>query len=334
MAFRSPLGLHSQSLGEVDLNLYRLTPLSPAAGVALFGSRAPRSGRFRDVESPHTITYYFEPRLLEDRSVRRLLFKRFKSKDLTRDERVEIRALRKYADWTYAQIAKATKHTQRQVQTACSGPLTPQKHRSHDVLGLSDWQKHLVREFLAVDEKHLKIPWADLRFIIPELANYGTKAIQTAMKEMGYKRTPRRQSLVHSRDVRNKRIAFCKWVLQTWPLERYNRAWWLRNKPIVFSDETLGRNTPCGPQFLTIHQAEDPDSYHLARKQKNDKWMFWGAFAGKEKMPHYIWGKGTIINAEKYCKEIVPLIDAIMDLGYQYFMQDNAPAHQAALTQE
>lgn len=62
--------------------------------------------------------------------------------------------------------------------------------------------------------------------------------------------------------------------------------------------------------------------------------MFWGAFAGKDKMPYYIWEQGTKINAEKYVAEIVPLINSIMNLGHQYFMQDNAPAHRAAITQE
>lgn len=334
MAAIEPLGFHHHFLSPIDVNLYRQTSLSLAAAVALLGSRTPRSGRFRAVESPAYITYYFEPRLFEDRSTRRLLFRADKASDLTRDEKLEIRALRKYAHWTYAHIAVVTSYTQRQVQTACTEPLTPRKRRHHDVFTLTDWQQHSIRDFLLADRKHLKIPWGDLCFFIPELAGYSQRYIESSIKKMDYRRTAKRISLQHDQAVRNKHKNFYSWVLCIFPKERCNRAWWLRNKPIVFSDEILGRNSPCSTQFLTIHQAEDPDIYALARRQKNDKWMFWGAFAGNEKMPYHVWGQGTKIDAEKYVAEIVPLIDAIMDLGYDYFMQNNAPAHRAAYTQE
>lgn len=81
---------------------------------------------------------------------------------------------------------------------------------------------------------------------------------------MSYRRATRKISLQHDQAVRNKRKNFCAWVLRTFPKDRCDRAWWLYHKPIVFSDETLGRNSPCGTQFLMIHQAEDPDTYALA----------------------------------------------------------------------
>ncbi|KAK3363914.1 hypothetical protein B0T25DRAFT_55699 [Lasiosphaeria hispida] len=52
------------------------------------------------------------------------------SKDLTRDEKIEIRTLRKHNNWSYITIAKATGKTVRQVQGALSGPLTPRRRRS------------------------------------------------------------------------------------------------------------------------------------------------------------------------------------------------------------
>lgn len=115
IASRQPLGLHNYPLEIVDVDLYHPTPISPATSIALLGSRAPRSGRFREVDSPQQITYYFEPRLVEDRSIQRLLFRATKASNLTRDEKLEIRALRKYAKWTYAHIADVTRHTQHQV---------------------------------------------------------------------------------------------------------------------------------------------------------------------------------------------------------------------------
>jgi len=50
-----------------------------------------------------------------------------KSQELSRDDKIEIRTLRKYNGWDYMTIAKATGKTYRQVQDAITGPLTPQK---------------------------------------------------------------------------------------------------------------------------------------------------------------------------------------------------------------
>ena len=47
--------------------------------------------------------------------------------ELSRDQRIEIRALRKYTSWTYEEIVAATPYTYRQVQRALRGPLLPQK---------------------------------------------------------------------------------------------------------------------------------------------------------------------------------------------------------------
>ena len=45
--------------------------------------------------------------------------KRARARPLTRDEVIEIRALRKYAKWTHEQIVAATPFTINQVQVAC-----------------------------------------------------------------------------------------------------------------------------------------------------------------------------------------------------------------------
>ena len=56
--------------------------------------------------------------------------KRPKARELTRDQRIEIRALRKIG-WTYTQILlhPAFPFTHRQIQRACEGPPTPQKYK-------------------------------------------------------------------------------------------------------------------------------------------------------------------------------------------------------------
>ena len=64
--------------------------------------------------------------------------------------------------------------------------------------------------------------------------------------------------------------------------------------------------------------------------------MFWGCFAGPEKGPCLFWEKewGSI-NSQKYCEKIVPLIDGMVSMRpWLSVMQDNAPAHTAAITME
>ncbi|KAK0710873.1 hypothetical protein B0H67DRAFT_452812, partial [Lasiosphaeris hirsuta] len=52
------------------------------------------------------------------------------SKVLTRDEKLEIRTLRRHNKWSYITIAKATGKTVRQVQDALGGPLTPRRRQA------------------------------------------------------------------------------------------------------------------------------------------------------------------------------------------------------------
>lgn len=64
--------------------------------------------------------------------------------------------------------------------------------------------------------------------------------------------------------------------------------------------------------------------------------MFWGSFAGSEKGPHLFWEKEwRSINSERYCEKIVPLIAGMISLNpWLSVMQDNAPAHSSAETNE
>ncbi|KAK4144761.1 uncharacterized protein C8A04DRAFT_27485 [Dichotomopilus funicola] len=50
--------------------------------------------------------------------------------NLTRDEKIQIRTLREYLNWTDSQIAAARGKTVREVQQALTGPLTPPPKRS------------------------------------------------------------------------------------------------------------------------------------------------------------------------------------------------------------
>jgi transposase len=64
--------------------------------------------------------------------------------------------------------------------------------------------------------------------------------------------------------------------------------------------------------------------------------MFWGCFSGSTKGPCLFWEKEwKSINKESYSERIVPLVDGWLQLNpLLRFMQDGAPGHSAAYTQE
>ncbi|KAK4099324.1 hypothetical protein N658DRAFT_167612 [Parathielavia hyrcaniae] len=89
------------------------------------------------------------------------------STPLTRDEKIEIRTLRKHAKWDYSTIAQATGKTFHQVQDALTGPLTPRKNRCGRKPVVKTPEKDALVQFLNSDPMNRKLPWADLRYYIP-----------------------------------------------------------------------------------------------------------------------------------------------------------------------
>ena len=87
-------------------------------------------------------------RLIEQRQ------RREKRADLSRDEKIEIRTLRKHTQWTYEEIARVTAHTPRQVQVACNSPLTPKKSRSGRRPSIRTPEKLRLEAWLLDDEIH------------------------------------------------------------------------------------------------------------------------------------------------------------------------------------
>lgn len=62
-----------------------------------------------------------------------------------------------------------------------SDRLILRKNRYRELYGLSDEQKEALDAFLQADEAHLRIPWADLRFCIPEVKGYGHQRVRMAL---------------------------------------------------------------------------------------------------------------------------------------------------------
>ena len=74
----------------------------------------------------------------------------------------------------------------------------------------------------------------------------------------------------------------------------------------------------------------------MEKVRKSLGWMFWGSFVGIEEVPCLFWEKeGGSISSESYSQRIVPPIDGMVTMRpWLSVMQDNAPAHSSAETNE
>ncbi len=251
-----------------------------------------------------------------------------KALDLSRDQRIEIQALRKYAGWTYQQIALYTPFTLRQIQYACSGPVTPQKSKPHRKK-IRTPDKERIKAWLLEDFQHRKIPWADLRFYLPpDLTIYSEWALTSALHDLGFARKIRKRRYRQSIKSKRERVEFARAQLALRP----NPENW---ENIIFSDETWATTKPMQKSWLTIHDCEDLDTFALIRSKPHG-WMFWGQFAGRQKGPCFFWEKEWGgISAHKYIFFILPLVTRFYrENNLDIFQQDNAPSHRAAITKE
>lgn len=250
---------------------------------------------------------------------------------LTRDQRIEIRALREYARLSYEEIFRITPYTFRQIQTACTQPLTPRKrHRKPRIRTpqrqqLKDWiQEHLT------DPEFRFLPWSDIRLLLPfPLSSYGEAALFAALQALGWKRRKRPRKIRRTEANKRERVA----VAREWLQLRPNPEDW---EDVLFSDETWATNDPMWKQWVTIHETESPDTWALLRRSPQG-WMFWGSFAGRRKGPSFFWEKEFGgIDARKYVSHILPLVLAFVSSQEEevLFQQDNAPSHKARLTQQ
>ncbi|KJZ71249.1 hypothetical protein HIM_09392 [Hirsutella minnesotensis 3608] len=190
-----------------------------------------------------------------------------RSKEVTRDDKVGIRALHTHTGWSHSQIGAATGFTRRQVQRAISGPLTPRKiRRRRSTLTVERLQQ--LQEFLDEDPLNRDINWQDLRFFVPGFEGIGITAITRALEQLGYSRRRKKKAPKSTQAIRTKRLDMARLLLQ----QRPEPEDWI-NAPILFSDETWARNTATGVKWVTIHETEDPASFQLLR-HKGKGWMF------------------------------------------------------------
>ena len=82
-----------------------------------------------------------------------------RSHKLSRDEKIEIRTLRKYNKWDYITIAKATGKSYFQVEKAYQGPVTPQKQtRTGRKPLIRTPQKQFLKQYLESDVFYRELP--------------------------------------------------------------------------------------------------------------------------------------------------------------------------------
>jgi DDE superfamily endonuclease/Helix-turn-helix domain len=251
---------------------------------------------------------------------------RFKSSDLSRDERLQIQTLRN-AGWSLNQIADHLGCTWSQAQYACATEkVTPCKRSGRPPL-LTPSQIEELITFVCFSKATRRMPY----HAIPLALHWDCSvyAIRYALKQAGFKRyvAYRKPPIIE----KNRVIRLEKSLQRKdWPMERWEEILW--------SDETWVTAGRHRKTYVTRREDEalDPNCI-VEREQRPRGWMFWGSYSVKYgKGPCLFWEKDWgSITAEKYSEKVVPLVCGWFRMhSGQIFMQDNASSHVAALTRK
>ncbi len=192
--------------------------------------------------------------------------------ELTRDQKLEIRAVRRYAGFTHTKLLEAFREaiphlTIDQVRGACdlSQPVTPRKAgRVGPKPKVTEAQKAQIRAFLEENTRHRLIPWRQLPYYLEGFEEVRDTAIIRAMRDMGYKREPRSKAIRLTAKHKQARLEWAR------AYEHYTTEDWSR---ICFSDETWATGASVYREWLTFHETEDPKAW-AALRQRPDGWMF------------------------------------------------------------
>jgi len=251
-----------------------------------------------------------------------------KQADLSRSDRIRIRALHEWGGHTYEEIFELTnrKFTQRQIQRACTGLATLQKQKKRkgrmttpEKQQLQAWLEEGRNRYTPIYLLRPKLP--------PSLCQYGETAIRRAISDIDWLSVIRTREIERSDQNKRQRVRWCQEMKQRRP----NPEDWFT---FCFSDETWAMNDPMWKKRVLMHKDDDKRKYAL-KKRKPKGWMFWTCFAGGRKGPCFFWEKEYGgINAVKYIRYIIPLVACFRNqIGDGFvFQQDNAPSHRARAT--
>ena len=246
---------------------------------------------------------------------------------LTRDECIQARALRR-AGHTYVFIANQLNCTARQATYAVTRDQITPKKREGRPPRLSDAQVDELEAYVRSSRSSRQLSYIQLAEGPFSHWGVGQYTIRSALRRRGYY-----HRVAHAKPPLTE---LNRQIRLTWALAHINwqpSQWW----EILWSDETWITGGRHRKVWITRKAGEELDDTCLVEKlRKRQGWMFWGCFSGISKGPHLFWEKEwKSINKESYCERIVPLVDGWLRMNpYLKFMQDGAPGHSAAYTQE
>ncbi len=252
----------------------------------------------------------------------------FKSKDLTRSQRIRCRTLHFNSSMSYEDITKQLHFTQRQIQTACTQRNTPTK-RSGRPLTLSSLQIDQLIDFIRLSRHNRRMTYLELAInsITSPFAcwNVSERIIGHALATRGYNRHIALGKPGLSEKTQRLRREWAE-EHKNWTIEQWSQILW--------SDETWVNGFHRKIWITRMSGEEFDDTCLFTKQQRRRGWMFWGCFSGHKKGPCLFWEKGwKTINSERYCEHTLPLVERYITLHpYLKFMQDNAPAHGSKYT--
>jgi transposase len=251
---------------------------------------------------------------------------RFKSCDLSRDERLQVQTLRNFGV-SYDQIVAQLGLTYDQVGHACRAPNVTPKKRSGRPSLLNPEQIEELIAFVTSSKASRRMPYSKIPLALGwDCSEY---AIRYALRNAGFKRYVAYRKPPITEKNRQLRLNDALERIH-WPLERYHEILW--------TDETWVTAGTHRKVWVTRRQNEAYDPTCIVEREPRPKgWMFWGSYSVKYgKGPSLFWEKdwGTI-TGEKYTERVVPLVDGWFRLHPgQVFMHDNASPHSAQVTRE
>ena len=107
--------------------------------------------------------------------------------ELSRDDRIRVQTLHRYANWTYGQIAAKLDISYRQVQYAATNPVTPQKRKCGQSTKITSPRKRVLTEYINGSPSRGQLSWDQ----IPAALGWndvGAEAVRTALESEGYHR--------------------------------------------------------------------------------------------------------------------------------------------------
>jgi hypothetical protein len=253
---------------------------------------------------------------------------RYNSIPTSRDDRIAIQTALRFGHSPQT-ISRTLGFTQRQIQYARAQRVTPQGYKAGKKPALRTPQRRALETWLLQSPSHRRIAYKQIPLRLPELSIFRDKAINTAMRSMGYKRrTAPRKGFSDDPTVMAERLAFAQEAI-TWDRERLYRQ--------IFSDEVWAMGGAYTVQYITVK--EDGTETFLPetvihKYSKAPAWMFHGTIVDGRKGPAIFWEKDWgNIKSSTYDTYILSRIEVFIQGTDYIWIQDNASCHRSKETQ-